>query len=56
MISTFKIKTIQGVHVQPYSEMLLGKGEFVKRAMGMFKRQQHSKQTREILTAWFDNS
>jgi len=29
MISTFKIKTTKGVHVQPYSEILLKKGKFI---------------------------
>jgi len=29
MIPTFKIKTIQGVHGQPCSEILFGKSEFV---------------------------
>jgi hypothetical protein len=29
MISTFKIKTTKGVHVQPYYEILLKKGKFI---------------------------
>jgi hypothetical protein len=29
MISTFKIKTTKGVHIQPYSEILLKKGKFI---------------------------
>jgi hypothetical protein len=29
MISTFKIKTTKGIHVQPYSEILLKKGKFI---------------------------
>jgi hypothetical protein len=29
MISTFKIKIIKGIHVQPYSEILLKKGKFI---------------------------
>jgi hypothetical protein len=36
MISTFKIKTTKGVHVQPYYEILLKKGKFINELYEIF--------------------
>jgi hypothetical protein len=38
MISTFKIKTTKGIHVQPYSEILLKKGKFINELPAMLER------------------
>jgi hypothetical protein len=40
MISTFKIKTTKGIHVQPYYEILLKKVKFINELQASLKKRQ----------------